>query len=193
MRGVALPLRLMAGGRVGRLVALMACALLAALAHPAVAPAKRGLVTGFADGARYESGNPTERATWLDRTVEARAGIVRLDLSWRGVAASQRPTDPTNPGSASYDFSRIDAAVRDAEARGLIVLLLVNSAPAWAEGPEPTGLVPPRNLEAEPLRPRRLHAGGRLTLLGWIRPGWRRPGTAAPCRAGAAIWAEPNL
>ena len=105
------------------------------LAHPAVAPAKRGLVTGFADGARNESSDPTERATWLDRTLEARAGIVRLDLSWRGIAASQRPLDPTNPGSASYDFSRIDAAVRDAEARGLVVLLLINSAPAWAEAP----------------------------------------------------------
>ncbi len=43
----------MAGGGVRRIVALVACGLLAtlaaALAHPAVAPAKRGLVTGFAD------------------------------------------------------------------------------------------------------------------------------------------------
>ena len=124
----------MAGGGVRRVVALVACGLLAtlvvALAHPAGAPAKHSLVTGFADTGRYESSDPTECATWLDRTLEAKAGIVRLDLSWRAVAASQRPTDPTNPGSASYDFSAIDAAVRDAEARGLTVLLNISSAPA---------------------------------------------------------------
>ena len=41
------------------------------------------------------------------------------------------------------------------------------------------------HLEAEPLRPRRLHAGGRVTLLGRLRPRRRRPGAAASCRAGA--------
>ena len=70
-----------AGGRVGRLVALAACGLLlalaAALAQPAAAPAARGLVTGFIGGNELYPADPAVRATWLDRTVESRAGIVK--------------------------------------------------------------------------------------------------------------------
>src|SRR4029453_8144208 len=39
------------------------------------------------------------------------------------------PTDP-----ASYNLTSVDRAVRDAAARGVQVLITVNSAPAWAEG-----------------------------------------------------------
>src|SRR5512132_3918062 len=127
----------MADGGVRRIVVLVGCALLAtlatALAHPVVAPAKHGLVTGFVGGNALYSADPAERATWLDQAVESRAGIVRLGVGWAGVAGPQPPLDPSNPASASYDFSAIDAAVRDAEARGLTVLLQVLDAPAWAE------------------------------------------------------------
>ena len=100
----------MAGGRFGR------AALLAVLlgVFAGVASAKRGLLTGFSDGL-YLSPNPAERATWLDRTVDSNAGIVLMGVSWSNVAGSARPLDPSNPASASYDFSRIDGAVRDAE------------------------------------------------------------------------------
>ena len=33
----------------------------------------------------YESPNAGERATWLDRTVESGAGIVRINLLWATV------------------------------------------------------------------------------------------------------------
>jgi hypothetical protein len=183
----------MADGRLGRLAVLAFCGLAAALASPAVAPAERGLLTGFADGARYESSDPTERATWLDRTLEARAGIVRLDLSWRGVAGSQRPLDPTNPGSASYDFSAIDAAVRDAEARGLTALLLVSSAPAWAEGPNPP--------DSSPLGTWKPNISDLADFMRAVASRYSGgfdpdgPGSAPPLPAVQALqlWAEPNL
>jgi hypothetical protein len=171
----------------------MSCGLIAALAHPAAAPAKHGLVTGFADGGRYESSEPTERATWLDRTLEARAGIVRLDLSWRGVAASQRPTDPTNPGSASYDFSRIDPAVRDAEARGLIVLLLVNSAPAWAEGPNPPDWSPLGTWKPSPSDLADFMRAVASRYSGGFDPDGAGPAPRLPAVQAVSIWAEPNL
>ena len=57
-------------------------------------------------------------------------------MIWPAISAGPtRPADPTNPGSTSYDFSSVDGAVRDAEARGLKVLLSVNGAPDWAEEP----------------------------------------------------------
>lgn len=126
---------LTARGRLGRVALVVACCMVAALASPAVAPAKQGLTTGFAALEDYQNPSPAERSIWLQRTVDAGAGVVRLSVGWASVAGSQRPPDPTNPGSASYDFSSIDGPVRDARARGLTVLLTVNVAPVWAEGP----------------------------------------------------------
>jgi Cellulase (glycosyl hydrolase family 5) len=118
-------------GRKWRTV-LIGCALMAALVFPASAPAARGLVTGLTAVEQYQSPDPGKRALWFDRTVEAGAGIVRLSIEWRAVAP-QPPAAPTNPNS--YDFSGIDGAVRDAAARGVQVLITVNSSPPWAEAP----------------------------------------------------------
>jgi hypothetical protein len=109
------------------------CLLLCALVPAASASAKRGLVTGYSGTDQYQTASAADRAAWMDRTVQARGGLVRLSVGW-AYAAPTRPLDPTNPGSASYDFSSIDGPVRDAAARGLKVLLTVNVAPTWAEG-----------------------------------------------------------
>jgi hypothetical protein len=114
------------------LLAVTAGSLVAAVALPASAPAARGLTTGLTAVDQYQSPDPNTRALWFDRTVDAGAGIVRFSLHWRGLA----PTPPANPASPpSYDFTPVDDAVRDAAARRLQVLLTVNSAPDWAEGP----------------------------------------------------------
>ena len=121
----------MTTGKIG-LLAMTAGLLPAAVALPASAQAARGLTTGLTAVDQYQSPDPSTRALWFDRTVDAGAGIVRLSLHWRGVA----PTPPANPASPnSYDFTPVDAAVRDAAARGVQVMLTVNSAPDWAEGP----------------------------------------------------------
>jgi hypothetical protein len=112
----------------------MACGLVAALAFPTAAPAQQRLVTGFSDPFHLQTTSDSDRAAWMDRTAATGAGIVRLLVEWPAIVG-ERPPDPTNPGSASYNFSdAIDGPVRDAEARGLEVLLTVNHAPSWAEG-----------------------------------------------------------
>ena len=113
------------------LTVLIGCALMAALVFPSTAPAARGLTTGLTGVEQYQ-GNPAARELWFDRTVEAGAGIVRLPIEWRSVAP-QRPAQPTNP--ASYNLASLDRAVRAAAARGIQVLITVNSSPRWAEGP----------------------------------------------------------
>ena len=98
----------------------------------------RPLTTGFSDGDEFQSADASQRNLWFDRTVDAGAGIVRIGVEWPAVATpagATRPADPTNPDSISYDFTQIDAAVTDAEAHGLKVLLSINHAPTWAEGP----------------------------------------------------------
>jgi hypothetical protein len=122
-------------GRARLLALLAACAALAALALPTAASATRGLTTGFSDGDEFQGADTSQRNLWLNRTVNAGAGIIRLGVEWPAIAGSTKPVDPTNPDSASYDFSSIDSAVTDAEAHGLKVLLSINHAPTWAEGP----------------------------------------------------------
>jgi cellulase (glycosyl hydrolase family 5) len=123
-----------------RIAFLTSLALLAALVVPAAAPAARGLTTGFSDTDPdvYQSyvgpSDAAKRNLWLDRTVSAGAGIVRVGVEWPAIAPA-KPADPTNPGSVSYDFSAVDPIVTAAEAHGLQVLLSINHAPAWAEGP----------------------------------------------------------
>src|SRR4051794_23868407 len=121
-------------GRSSRTVVLALLALLAALALPTAASAPRGLTTRVSDSDEYQDANPSDRNVWLDRTVDAGAGIVRIGVEWPAIAPT-RPLDPTNPASVSYDFTQIDGAVTAAEAHGLKVLLSINHAPTWAEGP----------------------------------------------------------
>jgi hypothetical protein len=111
---------------------LIGCALLAALVFPASSPAARGLVTGLTGPEQYQSPDAGTRAFWFDRTVDAGGGIVRLAIHWQDFAP-ERPANPTDPNS--YDFSSVDGSVREAAARGVQVLITVNSAPDWAEAP----------------------------------------------------------
>jgi hypothetical protein len=57
-----------------------------------------------------------------------------MTVSWAHVAGPNPPAGPANPADPSYDFTAIDAGVRDASARGLDVLLTIGDAPRWAEG-----------------------------------------------------------
>lgn len=87
---------------------------------------------GLAD-ADFTSEDSSVRELAFDRAAALNANTVRIDLVWRQVAKSQ-PTDPTNPKDSAYDFSRYDAAISEAHARGLVPILGVISAPDWAEG-----------------------------------------------------------
>lgn len=114
-------------------------AVCASLALPAPAGAA-GLQVGFADPL-FSSGDASTRQSWLGNARKARADIVRIDISWRVVAPGVEPPDATNP--AIYDWGSVPAAVSEARARGLDVLLTVSSAPAWAEGSNRPASAPP--------------------------------------------------
>jgi hypothetical protein len=130
---------------------LGACCGLLALAAGGSSASARGLEIGFADSV-YSSSQPQTRATWLDRTVQASAGLVRIQVNWAAIAGPNPPSAPTNPADPSYDFAVTDAAVRDAAARGLDVLFTVGTAPSWAEGPGRPGFAaaPPGSWRPDP-------------------------------------------
>jgi hypothetical protein len=124
--------------RVG--AATLAVALLA-LVVASAAQAKRPLQTGFLE-VLYGSADPTLRDQAFDRTVGAKAGVVRLNVFWSSVAASQ-PSDPRDPADPAYNWGTLDASVTEARARALRVLLTLTSAPSWAEGDDrPAGVNP---------------------------------------------------
>ena len=175
------------------MVVLVACGLLAALAVPTTAPAQQGLVTG-ASSSYYQSGDATARAFWLDRTVESGAGLVRLALSWQGVAGSGRPPDPANPGSSFYDFSAIglDPVVRDAEARGLAVLLTVSAAPPWAEGPGRPANARPGTWKPNLSDLANFSQAVAARYSGGFDPDGSGPAPPLPAVEAIQIWDEPN-
>lgn len=180
----------MIGGRGGRVALLAALIVLCVPAQPAVA--KRGLLTGSADGL-YVSADPAERATWLDRTVESKAGIVRINLTWATVVGAAPPVDPANPASASYDFSAIDAGVRDAEARGLSVLLTVLGAPAWAEGPNRPASAAPGTWKPDPASLAEFMRAVAGRYAGGFDPDGPAPAPPLPAVQALQVWNEPNL
>jgi hypothetical protein len=177
-------------GRLARVALLAALGLLALLALPSAAPAQPGLVTGFSS-TYYQDGNAAGRAAWLNRTVNTGAGIVRLGVEWPAIARSQ-PTDPTNPGSASYNFSLIDPAVRDARARGLAVLLTVNHAPDWAEGPGRPANAMPHTWKPDPDKLANFVQAVAARYTGGFDPDGSGPAAPLPAAQALQVWDEPN-
>ena len=179
-------------GRLGRVALLVALGVLGLLALPGAAPAQpRGLMTGLAGFDQYQSSRSAERSLWLDRTMDSGAGIVRLNIFWASVAPNRRPSDPTNPGSASYNFSSIDGPVREARAHGLTVLLTVNVAPGWAEGPGRPVSAAQGSWKPNPSDLANFMQAVAARYSGGFDP----PGAAPPLPAAQAIevWNEPNL
>jgi hypothetical protein len=155
------------------------------------ASAARGLETGFGE-LFFESTDPPERAAIFDLAQKAGASIVRLEASWRGVARRQ-PTQPRDPNDPAYDFSRIDPAVRDAAARNLDILLTINSAPVWAEGPDRPGNLPDEFSGSWRPDPAAL-TDFSVALATRYSGGFTPPGQPTlPRAAYYEAWNEPNL
>ena len=110
----------------------------------------RGLATGFLDQSLFASPDRSTRTTWLDHAASARADIIRIDVFWSDVVGSTPPQNPTNPADPAYDFSGLDAAVKDASARGFTVMLTVLDAPVWAAGKNPPSNVRPGSWKPDP-------------------------------------------
>jgi hypothetical protein len=117
-------------------VALWTLALASALLVVAAQPARaeRGLTTGFLDDV-YGSADDVA-GPWLDRTVGAGVGLIRINVGWAGIAPTERSAgfDPADPAAVGYNWEALDAIVRRIHARGLQVMLCVLRAPTWAQG-----------------------------------------------------------
>jgi hypothetical protein len=108
-----------------------------ALAVPAASAAARphGLQLGLAEGA-FTGSDAAPRDELLGSAREAGASLALLGAPWAAIAPHRLPAgfDPANPADPSYDWERLDGAVRAATAQGLEPVLEVSFAPSWAEG-----------------------------------------------------------
>ena len=154
--------------------------------------ANRGLKLGVWDAA-FLSDDPATRAQWLDRTAGVGATQVTIVANWREIASGARPADPTDPSDPAYDWVLLDAAVRDATARGLSVMVMLFQAPDWAEGPSPA---PPANAIPGSRRPSPRLLGQFARALGSRYSGEfpdpLAPGRSLPRVTLWQIWGEPN-
>jgi len=171
-------------------------AFLLTLVSPASAAAARGLELGLTDSV-YMAGDAATREVWLDRTVDARAGLVLLSVSWRSIAPDSSPPgfDPTDPADPAYDFAALDAAVRDAAARGLQVMILVTGAPDWAEGPNRPGTAeaPPGTWRPDPRQVGQFATAIASRYVGSFTDPDEVLVGPLPRVSRWQLWAEPNL
>jgi hypothetical protein len=185
MRGVVLT----KAGRCGLLaVAIMVAALAFGSVQPSPAQAARGLEQGLYEP-DFNSSDAATQTLAFDRAVQARAGFALIAVSWRDKAPSTRPPGATasNPAYPGYDWDSTDAAVRDAAARGLKVLMTVTSAPAWAEGP---GRPSPAEAPDGTWRPNPSDLGDFATAIASRYDGHFMN---LPAVRYWQLWAEPNL
>ncbi len=166
--------------------ALAACA----LAAPAGA---QGLRTGFL-APDLVSPDASVRSQWLDRSVAIHASVERIDVDWSAVAPQQPPAgfDAADPSSPGYDWATIDAAVRDAAARQIDVLVTVFRAPSWAEGAGRAARAAAGSWRPDPVKLAQFARAAALRYSGRF-PDPRNPGATLPRVRNWQCWNEPNL
>ncbi|MGA2928489.1 MAG: hypothetical protein ABSG43_21350 [Solirubrobacteraceae bacterium] len=169
--------------------AILAGALLVLLC-PAGAWAARPLELGFSDSA-YTG---PDAASWLQRSAQAGADMVRIDIGWDAPDTAIRPAgfDARNPADPHYNFTAADAAIREASAIGLRVLVLINGAPLWAEGPGRPADVPQGTWRPNPAALEDYAVALGLRYSGHF-PDPANPGHMLPRVAAFQVWNEPNL
>jgi hypothetical protein len=118
------------------LAALATGALLGLGATPAPASAQP-FATGITNLA-------TNAPLAFERTRDAGARFVRLQLYWGGTAPNLRPDDwnPSNPNEPAYNWVASDEAVRHALEAGLTPVIQVDGSPQWAQRCQTPGVFP---------------------------------------------------
>ncbi|MGL6278198.1 MAG: cellulase family glycosylhydrolase, partial [Gaiella sp.] len=119
---------------------LVALCVTAVLLVPAATAADRMWV-GFHDDPvlRFDGG----RLEAFDRAGANNATIVRTLVEWHTIAPS-RPARASDPFDPVYRFADLDEFVRNAQIRGMEVLITLWGTPAWANGNQKPQVLPTR-------------------------------------------------
>jgi hypothetical protein len=152
------------------------------------------LARGISDPTLILSDDAEVREQALARIRASGATVVRIPVEWRYVLSPQAPApaEASSPSSPAYDFTPVDAAVRDTVAAGLTPLLVVTRAPAAAEAPDRWRYAYPGSWAPDP------QAFGQFATAVARRydgafPDPLEPGRPLPRVRLYEAWNEPNL
>jgi hypothetical protein len=153
-----------------------------------------GLTRGISDATLTMSPDAAVREQALARIRATGASVVRIPVEWRYMVSGDPPAgfDASDPASPAYDFTAVDAAVRSTVAAGLTPLLVVTSAPDFAEVPHRWPYAYPGTWDPNPV------AFGEFASAVARRYDGSFPDPLAPGRALPRVrlleaWNEPNL
>ena len=105
------------------------------------ASAEERMWIGFHDDPTLRYG--PDRLAELDAVRAANATIVRTLVEWRSVAPT-RPRRAADGFDPAYRFDDLDELVRNAQARGMEVLMTIWGTPKWANGGKGPAYLPRR-------------------------------------------------
>jgi hypothetical protein len=97
------------------------------------------LYVGFLDDQAFRW--EPERLANFDRAQREGTSVVRTIVDW-SVAAPRRPRHPADAFAPEYRLSDVDDLVRNAERRGIEVLLTIWGTPGWANGGQRPNVAP---------------------------------------------------
>ncbi|MGO9957201.1 MAG: hypothetical protein ACLP50_14750 [Solirubrobacteraceae bacterium] len=91
---------------------------------------------GLTDDNVFESPSASVRTEWFGQAQAIGSTWARIYVHWDSVAPEQLTPgfDAADPAAPQYRWSALDAVVRSASAAGQKVVLMVLTAPTWAEG-----------------------------------------------------------
>jgi hypothetical protein len=117
---------------------LVVSALVTLAAIPAASAADRMWV-GFHDDPvfRWNDGRMDE----LDKATTEHATIIRTLITWASVAPT-KPAKASDPFDAAYKLDDVDELVRNAQQRGIEVLITIWGTPKWANGDKTPNYLP---------------------------------------------------
>jgi len=82
----------------------------------------------------------------LHQTVDGPSHAQRLQVGWARMFFGWSAGEPSRGGHDRFYLDRVAADVRAFHARGVKVLLVLQTTPGWAAGPRGAGPAPPRNV-----------------------------------------------
>jgi hypothetical protein len=176
------------------LAAIVAVGLALPAAAPAADPAMR---LGFTDFATMQAGDPAQWGTELEHLKAARGTTLRLAFPWSGIETTRPSTDAlaTNPSFSGYEWSRLDALLKQVVGSDVEPLLEIGNAPLWWEGAERPAVS--RKSFAGTWRPDPAAFGRFMTAAArrysGTFPDPNAPGAMLPRVRLWQIWNEPNL
>jgi hypothetical protein len=189
------------GGRMACVIAVLAVTLAGlGIARPASSqaasmPGPAVFTTGLTDDPAFQSPLSSVRSAWLNRAQQLGSTTVRIGIAWNDIAPFDLPPggfNASDPGDPHYNWTALDATVRAATAHAQTVVLLINRAPNWAEGPNRPGYVAQGAWDPRPSAFAVFAHAVAVRYSGQF-PDPLNPGRTLPRVRYFQAWNEPNL